>query len=695
MATALAVLTGERIVLAKAGAQGGIDGRSDGATLSISFEAKRYGVGRGLDDRMLLGELEELAQSADNRPEIWMIAATVSMSAQTRAKLSQSGRVKGIHVAVIDWNPVGLPSLLVLLASAQEEVLSWLDRFYPNHPTRSDVAALLTNIAENRSFFRERQKLVRELLPTYASFVSAKKAMDHAYLSGFKDRNEARRLFRQRLTPDAAGVVNLRRTDVLNRIREAAEAAVRDRGVAVVLGDEGTGKTWAAVETWREHFADAMCVLISSGHVESFQSGSAVYAIAHIIRSATKSYDINNKSWEVRVSVWQENPQPDRRLFVIIDGLNERPSVKWPTFISTIAQTVHQIGGTIVVTCRPRFWTSRVAGAFEEAAVEAHIGGLSPPEIAEFLSRHHRRLEDVPRNLLPSLINPRVLTVAVSLLEELGGSDLTMDRLYWSYWKHHWRERQDSVLSDEAFKEVLVNHARQAKIEIDNQGQAQLRNPRFLFSRWTEYAVAGGQETGMSIADVFWEVAEGRFLVPSEIGASEAYAFRKEALSFAIALRLVYEVLDNHAVLENESAVDEVFSQAIEPVEAFDRTAEILMAVVAIACLHPRSTLALQRASIRSFLGLQNRDTCLQSDFSAYVRQAPEAYLAVAAESIMNLEPPDAWLIRALQVGLDREESHNIISSTVQDWLLDGASDDELAEITHSWANALLDRDPE
>jgi hypothetical protein len=690
VAVALSAIAGEPVFLAKSGWQGGIDGRSSPGAASIAFEAKRYGASSSLNDRMLLGELEELAQSDEQCPEIWLIASTVPVSAQTRVKLFRSGSSKGIHVPIIDWWPKDCPWLLVLLALAKTEVIKWLESYHSTHSMKNNLNSVLDAIIQHPSFGLQSKKLIRDVLPTYASFASAKKALTRAYFDGFKDRHEARRLFRQGLNPDAAGVVNLHRTKILGDIKKAAEKSRSEHGIVAVLGDEGVGKTWATVQTWREHFLDDMCILFSSGHIESFQNASPIYGVAHIIRSATKSYDVNSKSWEARVSTWQSAPRSDRRLFVIVDGLNERPSVPWPAFIQTMKRLVHEIGGILVITCRPRYWSSQIAPALEERVEEVLISPLAAEEIQEFLLRHKRRVEDIPKHLLPSLGNPRVLTAAIDILDELGGNDLTMDRIHWAYWKHHWRDRPDKRLSDDQFRQILVNHANKAKVELDQQGTTVIRNPRFPFSRWVEHAAVGGGSSNNTLADLFWDVVEGRFLVPSDKGASEAYSFRGEVMSFAIALKLVYDVLDDPEVLQEDMKTDEVLAKAIEPIEAFDRTAEILIAVLAIACLHPRSSEAMRRASIRAFLALQNRDVKFDDDFCAYVREAPESYMSVAKEHIKEGERGPELLVRALRTGLQRAESRDIIAKVVHGWILDEDADDPFGSTARYWAERVV-----
>lgn len=690
MAAVLADLAGEPIYLAKAGWQAGLDGRSNPSAASIAFEAKRYGAGRSIDDRSLLGELEELGHDAQFRPEIWLVAASVPITAQTRTKIVRSARAKGIHVPIVDWSPPEMPALVAFLASAKESVVAWLDRHHPGHSARAILRDILDGVAGQPSFSRQRKQLIQEVLPPYASFVLAKKAVGQAYSNGFKDRNEARRLFRQKLTPDAIGVVNLRRVEMLKQIKDAADIASQRQGIVVLLGDEGVGKTWAAVQAWRESFSDSLCALFSAGHIESFQNASPVYGIAHIIRSATASYDINNGSWEVRVSHWKSTPRPDRRLYVIVDGLNERPSVSWTEFIPAMRQLVHEIGGTIVLTCRPRFWTSRIAGGLDESVEVVRVGVLDESEVQEFLSRHKRSTIDIPSAMLVHLRNPRVLTVAVELLDELGGDDLTLDRLYWAYWKHHWRERPNNTLSDDEFREVLVNHAKQVKIELDRHGEAAVEGTRFYLSRWMEHAAVGSRVDKKSLADLFWEVVDGRFLALSESGASEAYVFRSEALNFAIALRLVYEVLDDPSVIKDSANADQVLDRAIEPIEAFDRTAEISVAVVAIAALHPRSNIALQEAAIRSFLSLQNRGPESEDDFCAYIREAPEAYLSVCEAMIKRREGPPQAMLRALRAGLNRADARAKIERSMAGWSSANPLGSPIDPVAASWAVQIL-----
>ncbi len=663
LATALASVIGAKVHLAKAGSQSGLDGRSEPEP-SISFEAKRYGAGRALSDRELLGELEELSQATSTAPEVWMLAATVPVAVQTRTKLNRAARARGIHVALVDWTPAKSPSLLVFLAAARNEIAGWIDHHHPNCPLRDELLQVLETVYRGRGFKRKLQSIRRNLVPASASYVTAKMSTDTAYQLAFRDRGEAKRIFGQQISPDASKTATVIRTDLLQDIREACREAVRRRGVTVLLGEEGTGKTWAAIDTWRKYFSNSMLVFLSSGHIEMFRGGTATHAVAHAIRAAVKGYEVDTKGWEARVRNWTQIRDNRRKLFVVIDGVNERPGVNWLSFIPDIHQLVAAVGGVTLLTSRPRFWQTRISPAFMGEMEILNVGGFNDREIKEFLTAHRRDSDQIPNNLWEQIRNPRVLTVAVNLLDELGGNDLTRDRLLWCYWKHYWRERSDTAVTDEEFREMLAEHARRM---IEAQQDANVAN-RFLFSRWADYGAIGAMSRGQTLADTFWNVLDGRFLVPASVGARESYSFRPDVISFAIALRLIYDILDQTSPSGGDEKIGEKLANALEPIAAFDQTSEIVISSLAISCLHERSYIALQRSVVRAILNLQNFDDRFAGDFCAYIRDAPMAYIDVANELVIAGASPPNLLKKALQAGMSRPEVTPYLMTAFAQW---------------------------
>ena len=133
----------------------------------------------------------------------------------------------------------------------------------------------------------------------------------------------------------------------------------------------------------------------------------------------------------------------------------------WAEVLPDFRRAVADMGGMLVVTCRPQFWR-RIADVLDETIHPIQVQGFSVLEVRELLSDKGHDPDRLNAETIEKLRNPRVLAVAADLLDDLAGHDLTLDRLHWSYWKHYWRGRADTSLSDEDFKELLVRHAKQA-----------------------------------------------------------------------------------------------------------------------------------------------------------------------------------------------------------------------------------------
>src|SRR5437763_4329600 len=96
VARLLSSVSGERIRRCKAGSQGGVDAIAD---VPFALETKRYAT--QLNDRDLVGGLTQ-EEGAYRDLQLWVLAATCEVAAQTEKALIDAGARQGISVLGLD-----------------------------------------------------------------------------------------------------------------------------------------------------------------------------------------------------------------------------------------------------------------------------------------------------------------------------------------------------------------------------------------------------------------------------------------------------------------------------------------------------------------------------------------------------------------------------------------------------------------
>src|SRR5262249_53914529 len=211
---------------------------------------------------------------------------------------------------------------------------------------------------------------------------------------------------------------------------------------------------------------------------------------------------------------WRQRPDPRRRLIVVMDGLNEQPSLSWAALIREMQTLVGQIGGQLVLTCRPRFWDRELQMRLRGDGFRSElIGGFNSEEFATAMRHSGHDPERFPPALRGDLRNPRIFALASRLLHSLDPAHgpITKERVLWEYWLYRCQERDDIVLNDEAFREILIRHAHSAWAEIrgDSRLAWQLRGQELPLTR-DALNLARGESIEQLTADLL-DVADGNF----------------------------------------------------------------------------------------------------------------------------------------------------------------------------------------
>src|SRR4029453_17378213 len=102
------------------------------------------------------------------------------------------------------------------------------------------------------------------------------------------------------------------------------------------------------------------------------------------------------------------------------------------------------------------------------------------------------------------------------------------------------------------------------------------------------------------------EIVESSYFMPMATQSGEdLYEFRPTAMHFALGLELVDSVQRKLREHSGETNAAEILARIVEPVHAFDRTADILTSALAVACLKGAEAREVTEALIAEIVELQ------------------------------------------------------------------------------------------
>jgi hypothetical protein len=656
VATVLARMTNLVIRLAKSGSQFGRDASSLPGPFAVAMEGKRYDRDLRLED--LLGKIMVASSVLDGLIDLYVLGATSAVGDDTIQKLTAILEERGVVLLALDWAPRPLPPLAVILAAERAATLGWFSEHAPSvDPAR--LEACLDAVASAEPFTTQIAQLRDSVSAAHVGLGSFRRHSEEWLEHRLTDAPSSQAAFGQYITVSAPSAVVVSR-GVAADLGRTLTSPVEAPSVTVVLGAEGTGKTWLVARWWTDQETRPPLLLVAGRRTRLLDPSDPILTLARLVAEQHGvTSDAYVTRWQKRLERWRTSREENGgvpRLVVVLDGINEHPSIPWPSVIGSLARELHAFGGQLIVTSRPAYWEGevqhRLGGDLRIDPVT--VGAYTDEELEAVLAGSGVEMDALPLRVREFVRNPRVCRAAIRLLDRLSlhPEELTVERLLLDYWRQRLEERRDLLAHDvRDFEKLLRTHAAEW-----------IASPHRQFDRdnWSRFSGAAARKGLEQVLDDLTEIEEGRFMTIANADRGE-YTFRPEALPFAVGLLLHYEL--RQVIDRGEEEPEEALARMLDPVRGFDQLADIVTAAVGLACLDERYPQRGRKALVNAWLMLQNVTADSVDSLATYLKLSPDTFLDV-------IERPDTAVfgapgVESLVALLQSERDHPAVAAAL------------------------------
>jgi hypothetical protein len=627
VAAVLSKLCGQPFRLASSGSQRGRDGDSAFDAGATYFEAKLY---RGQVRREAVApKLQDLFLDDRGQVDTWVLCATSPISSQHADGYRQLLSKVGIGCLILDWPEHTLPPLTALLVMAADVTAQFLSQHGPDTPNVADIRAHLDVIARD-STFPDHADSLRNLLQKPSIGLGLAKAANGRWFSNvFSDRREARCCFGQPLAPlDTTGLGWVDRPKLIQELARAF-SCVPDEAVFLVIGEEGSGKSWLAAKAWLTAMPKPLLAFFTADELEEAPlamhdlEGTLIKKLAEQTGDTT---DSAMRRWKRRFNGWRANPRPPNvRVAVLVDGLNQVPDFRWPHWIDAAAKLLTDIGGRLVITTNERHFARRLRGIITSKTHRVIATDWNAEELRQILRAKGIVSDRLSADVFNSLLNPRILGIAIELLDAKDierFEELTVGRLLFEHIRRCERDGTTDLPAED-FTKTLQMHADEVIQRISSQQHDDLK----LFD--------------VPLNEQLKAVANSRFFAPVA-GESSLYSIRDDGLPLALGLSLISSLCKEHRNGRDPTAR---LSAIVEPILALAETSEVILSALQVACLKLDYPEQVQAALARYYVSLQNLPPTQRPAFDALAKRTPLPFLEAAQSAALSQDHPPQYAV--------------------------------------------------
>jgi hypothetical protein len=587
IAALFGVLLDCNVFISKSGFQFGADaGTATSAGVNIRFECKRYSDDTALSERELLGEIEQ-AHDRDLFLEAWVLVTTRNANEQLAISLTRMGNKLGLPVVIVDWQSHEFPRLAALCAVAPDKVGEIIS------PAAQILVEQLAN--EAKPFHERLRTEIRSWCVGYGNLLSA----SHQYLQKiWTDEQFSYGKTGQNMSGGSSGRLRIRREASYAALSAWWRQSDTPRAV-VVVGKEGTGKTWACVDWLANNLSELPIVLlVNASFAHGINASNEPEIVELIADQLHKLSDVRNlEFWKERVKRFLARPvDGGPRLLLYLDGLNERRSVKWIRLVQAIQETDLCDRIRLAFSTRPDHFSNDLRSGrichphmvtIEVRPFDNSEGG----ELDQLLKMHGVSRSDFGSQLIDICCNARLLTLVIRLRSSLNGlANVTVHRVLWEYGRDEIATRSGRAFSPTEWSEWLKLVAKDYRSGFSLTSRVSI-----------EESVHRPSLDQHEVYQRLSEIIDGQFAETDEFGNVQLDA---AIVEHALGLQLVSELSRFAGAINGDGA--EAIQKFLEPISGLDVFADVLRAAVNISICTPSITNETRTFLVREWLQCQN-----------------------------------------------------------------------------------------
>ena len=546
-----------------------------------------------------------------------------------------------------------MPPFSVALALGGTSVQEFLkDSLIDCEVPYDEVAEAIEFIKKSETFVSHAERIKAQCNVPALGMALAKEANFNWLKDGYSQKRKAKIKFGQPLAPiDITAKKNQHRKALIDRMTPYFLENTKET-VVFITGDEGNGKSWIVAQTWLDLTHKPLMLFISPDNfVETPKQNKIIDLLVTklIEQTGDDETEANRNRWKRRIGQWRSVASKSIRLIVVIDGINQRPQLDWARIIENTSDELNQLGGRLLVTVRSFYFQGKVKERLSISFFEISIPEWTEKERDEILLKHDIKSTELWHSVAISLFNPRLLGIALELLDKadiINFEELNVYRLLFEHMRLSHRDSPEPQPVHE-FALKLQDHAR----EILNRVKTKHLDDLYIFKLSMEAVVDGR----------FFQSVDGDFA---------RYSINEDGLILALG----FSVVDQLRIAQrNNRNVDEELQIVLDPITALDETADVVLAALTVASLEEDTTKSISTSLVKAFTILQNPDQNLFPFFVGLARNKPQSFMD-AASSLCLLgghQPNFDWIQWALIK----------VSKDVAVW-------DQMTENVHRWLSA-------
>lgn len=401
----------------------------------------------------------------------------------------------------------------------------------------------------------------------------------------------------------------------------------------VLLGEEGDGKSWTLaqwiVQKLNLYKSQIPIIFMPANIVES---DNIIEGMSKSANNITPS--ILNQQWKERLNfLLDEDTNSSPRILLIVDGLNERPSFDWRSFIDRFfAEPIYK-KISLLISCRNTYWKDNLEQEYHNRITQFKLTSFSNEELNQALQSHNLQASDFSGQVLKLVAKPRYFNMVIKLKERLSKIDngITIDRLIYEDWLDRTeRKRNPSIrITHEDFHNLLIelvnrNNSRITREELTNTLKSYNDHESFK------------QEL----------IAEG-ILIKQKRGNFE---ISSQSMVLGLGLLLAYEVEDSG--LTNRADIEELIAERLGSSSDSDRIVQICAMALYYSLITDGYPESGRLELFKAWVGSRNLTQADLERFSAYFPIKPSVYFKLAEElwssEFNNTEIQDYFMVAFL-----------------------------------------------